>query len=60
MRNLNTSKKDVSQKETTIKIEGCDSYENAFKIKNCLAYYGEILSEITENTHGQPESEFSF
>ena len=42
---------DVTQKEVIIKIDGCNSYESACKVKNCLAYYGEILSEITENCH---------
>ena len=37
--------------ETLIKIEGCDSFENACQIKNCLRYFGEVLSEVTENTH---------
>ena len=39
------------QTETTIKIEGCDSYEDACRTKNCLAYYGKVLSEIKKNTH---------
>ena len=33
--------------EISIKIEGCDSLETACKIKTCLTYYGEILSDIT-------------
>ena len=36
-----------TQHETSIKIERCDSYKNACKIKNCLTFYGEVL-EITE------------
>ena len=36
--------------ETLIKIKGCDSLENACKIKNCLSYFGEILSDVTENS----------
>ena len=55
MQNLNILKPDNSQKETTFKIEGCDSYENLSKLKDCLAYYGEVLSEITENTHYDPD-----
>ena len=35
--------------ETLIKIDGCDSNETAEKIKSCLSYYGELLSDITEN-----------
>ena len=38
---------DETRVETTIKVEGCDSYETAVKVKSCLTYYGEILSEIT-------------
>ena len=37
---------DEPEEETTIKIEGCDSFESACKIKNCLTYYGEVLTEI--------------
>ena len=36
-----------TQRETSIKIERCDSYENACKIKNCLTFYGEVIG-ITE------------
>ena len=51
----NTTDKEDIIKETTIKIEGCDSYENACKLKTCLAYYGEFLSEISEITHYDPD-----
>ena len=37
---------DDVQKETIIKIDVCDSLENACKLKSCLAYYGEVLTEI--------------
>ena len=43
------------QTKTTIKIEGCDSYEDACRTKNCLAYYGKVLSEIKKNTHYDPD-----
>ena len=46
---------DESEEETTIKLEGCDSYESACKIKTCLSYYGEVLTDITENTHYDPD-----
>ena len=43
--------------ETQIKIEGCDSFENACKIKDCLSNFGEVLSEVTENTHYDTDPE---
>ena len=46
---------DGIQQEVIVKIEGCDSHETACKIKNCLSYYGEIQSDITENTHYDPD-----
>ena len=42
-------------KEVMVKIEGCDSIEAACKVKNCLSYYGEILSDITEKCHYDPD-----
>ena len=53
----NVNQPDEIQQETSIKIKGCDSHDSANKIRNCLAYYGEILSEFTENTHYDPDPE---
>ena len=43
--------------ETLLKIEGCDSLETAIKVKNCLSYYGEVMSDISEITHYDPDPE---
>ena len=45
----------ATQKEVLVKIEGCDSMESACKVKNCLTYYGEILSDVTEKCHYDPD-----
>ena len=45
----------IDQHETLIKIDGCDSKETAKMIKQCLSYYGETLTEITENIHYDPD-----
>ena len=39
--------------ETVLKVEGCDTYENAYRVKECLRHYGEILSELTLFTNYQ-------
>ena len=51
----NNRRSEEVQRETVVKVDGCDSYENACKIKNCLTYYGEIRSDITEMTHYDPD-----
>ena len=40
-RPTNNRRPEEVQRETIVKVDGCDSYETACKIKNCLTYYGE-------------------
>ena len=53
--NQNPSQHTNSIHEAIVKIEGCDSLESAIQIKNCLVYYGDLLSDVKESTHYDPD-----